>query len=48
MSTDGKAIARIGVVSCAWRLDTVVRVNVAPPSVDRTATIEPASPSSPL
>jgi len=48
MSTDGRAIARIGSLSCAWRLDTVVRVNVAPPSVDLTATIDPVSAASPL
>ena len=36
-------MARIGSLSCAVRVDTVTRVNVAPPSVERTATIEPES-----
>src|SRR5690349_16913697 len=45
-ATEGSEIARIGVLSLAWRSEMLNRLKVVPPSVERNAAIVPESPSS--
>ena len=44
---EGSEIARTGSLSAACRSETTMRANVSPPSVERSATIEPSAPARP-
>ncbi len=47
IESDGREMARIGALLADMRFETVVRVNVAPPSVERRLSIVPVSACSP-